>query len=408
MKTSIYLKKAVFSAAIGYFLNVIDLNLFILIKKESIMDIIKDRNVSNNVLLTDSSLILGIQMVGLLIGGIIWGLLADILGRKKVLLYSISFFIIGNLLTSYAHTIPHMIFYRFISGMGIAGELGLSLTLVLEDLSLKDRNKVSSFIVGIGFLGVPCAYIFYHYIIGDVNWRFMYQIIAALSFIIFLMRLGIKESGLFVKHQSNPLKFFIKIPLLKKLLYCLLCGLPAWYIFGILVAQSDTIGKDKIKFDNYNVGLAQALLFTCISISNLYLHKLLGYFKNYKKCLIFCYLGIFFIFVIYFSPLNNSAFSMYVLCGSIGLFGGFWTIVITIGTYQFGTNYRGTANAIIPNAIRAALYGINFLFINVFNVACHINITTSAFLTGILLILLTILGLYKITDTYNKNLDFTD
>ena len=113
---------AVVVAALGYFVDIYDLLLFTIVREPSLEGlgvILKDKDA----VLAASTKIINWQMLGLLIGGVLWGVLGDKKGRLSVLFGSIALYSVANFFTGYVQTVPQYAMARFIAGIGLAGEL---------------------------------------------------------------------------------------------------------------------------------------------------------------------------------------------------------------------------------------------------------------------------------------------
>src|SRR6185312_644352 len=117
---------AVIVAALGYFVDIYDLLLFGIVSTPSLKAI----GVPEAQLLHEKALLLNVQMVALLVGGLIWGALGDKRGRLSVLFGSILLYSIANIANGLVHTVPQYAMARFCAGIGLAGELGAGITLV--------------------------------------------------------------------------------------------------------------------------------------------------------------------------------------------------------------------------------------------------------------------------------------
>src|SRR5450631_2836265 len=192
---------AVIVAALGYFVDIYDLLLFTVVKKESMLQV----GATDASLLADSSRVINWQMIGLLLGGIGWGMLADKKGRLSVLFGSIILYSVANFLTAYIHTVNHYALCRFVAGLGLAGELGAGITLVSELLPQKKRGIGTSMVAGIGLFGAVAAYFTYK---ATNDWRLCYKIGGLLGIILLFLRIKVVESGMFnqVKEQKNIVK----------------------------------------------------------------------------------------------------------------------------------------------------------------------------------------------------------
>ena len=109
-------------------------------------------------LLNEGVYLLSIQMGGLLVGGILWGVLGDKKGRISVLFGSILIYSLANIANGFVTTVEQYAILRFIAGVGLAGELGVGITLVAEILPKEIRGYGTSLVAGVGMLGAVLAY----------------------------------------------------------------------------------------------------------------------------------------------------------------------------------------------------------------------------------------------------------
>ena len=160
-------------AALGYFVDIYDLLLFTIVREPSLQALGIDLTNGKQVLAA-STKIINWQMVGLLIGGIVWGIMGDKKGRLSVLFGSILLYSVANFLTGFVTTIDQYAHARFAAGIGLAGELGAGITLVSELLPKNKRGIGTSLVAGIGLFGAVFAYYTFAYTDGD--WRLCYKI----------------------------------------------------------------------------------------------------------------------------------------------------------------------------------------------------------------------------------------
>src|SRR5215831_765513 len=183
------LSLAVIVAALGYFVDIYDLLLFSIIRIPSL----KSFGLNDDQIAKDGLFIINIQMIGLLVGGIIWGILGDKKGRLKVLYASIILYSIGNIANGFVQTVDQYALVRFITGIGLAGELGAGITLVSELLPKEKRGLGTSLVSGIGIFGAVAAY----FISRVFDWRVCYFIGGGLGLILLILRISVFESGMF-------------------------------------------------------------------------------------------------------------------------------------------------------------------------------------------------------------------
>src|SRR5450432_1583679 len=122
---------AILVAALGYFVDIYDLILFSIVRVASL----KELGITGDALTDKGLFLINMQMVGMLLGGILWGVLGDRRGRVVLLFGSILLYSVANIANGLVQTVEAYAIWRFIAGVGLAGELGGSITLVSEVLT---------------------------------------------------------------------------------------------------------------------------------------------------------------------------------------------------------------------------------------------------------------------------------
>lgn len=394
-------------AALGYFVDIYDLLLFTIVKKPSMLGV----GSTDATMLVDSTRVINWQMTGLLLGGILWGVLADKKGRLSVLFGSIILYSIANFATGFVQTVDQYAACRFVGGLGLAGELGAGITLVSELLPKNKRGLGTSMVAGIGLSGAVAAYFTYQF---TDDWRLCYKIGGILGIGLLLLRVSVAESGMFnqAKEQKvargNFFMLFNNGKRLKKYVFAILIGLPTWYVIGILVNQSDRFGK--AMFDSTTIDSGRSIMFAyaAIAIGDMLVGVVSQYFKSRKKALLLYYMLTIVGLLLFFSNYNNSDMSMYSICALLGFSTGFWAIFVTMGAEQFGTNLRGTAATTIPNMVRGALPLINMLFLDLFQKSWGWSLINSGIVTGIVVMSVTLIAYYFTEETFHKDLNYVE
>lgn len=398
-------------AALGYFVDIYDLLLFTIVREPSLAGI--------GVVLSDtpqviaaSTKIINWQMVGLLIGGVLWGTIGDKKGRLSVLFGSIALYSVANFATGFVQTVDQYAWARFIAGIGLAGELGAGITLVSELLPKDKRGVGTSLVAGVGLFGAVFAYFVYKF---TNDWRLCYMIGGGLGIGLLLLRISVTESGMFhsLKEQvgiqkGNFFMFFNNGKRFKKYLLAILIGLPTWYVIGILVNLSNRFAGALYGENAIESGRAIMYAYVGIAIGDILIGLVSQYFKSRKKALLSFYLLCMLFLVLFFSSINNNDSTMYFICGMLGFSTGFWAIFITMGAEQFGTNLRATAATTIPNMVRGALPLINLMFLNLFQKTWGWSLIQSGIITGMVIMVITFIAFYFTEETFHKDLDFVE
>ena len=396
--------------ALGYFVDIYDLLLFTIVREPSLQDI--GINLSNaKEAIAASTKIINWQMVGLLIGGILWGTLGDKKGRLSVLFGSILIYSVANFITGYVQNIDQYAYARFAAGIGLAGELGAGITLVSELLPKEKRGVGTSLVAGIGLFGAVFAYFTYDF---TNDWRLCYKIGGVLGIGLLLLRVSLSESGMFKEtreknvSRGNILMFFNNAERFRKYMLAILIGLPTWFVIGILVNLSNRFASALYGENSVDSGRAIMFAYVGIAIGDILIGLISQYFKSRKKALYLFYFLCIISGILFFSPINDSDPIMYGICLALGFSTGFWAIFVTMGAEQFGTNIRATAATTIPNMVRGALPLLNLLFKNLFQDSWGWNLVNSGIVTGVIVMVIAIVAVYFTRETFHKDLNYIE
>lgn len=401
---------AVVVAALGYFVDIYDLLLFTIVREPSLKDLGVDLTNAKAVIAASTGII-NWQMIGLLIGGILWGVMGDKKGRLSVLFGSILLYSVANFITGYVTTIQHYAYARFFAGIGLAGELGAGITLVSELLPKNKRGIGTSLVAGIGLFGAVFAYFTYE---ATKDWRLCYKIGGALGVALLILRIRVAESGMFHEvrtkgvSRGNFLMFLTSATRFRKYMLAILIGLPTWYVIGVLVNLSNRFAEALYGPNHVVSGRAIMYAYAAIAAGDILIGFVSQYFKSRKKALYLFYALTIVSGILFFSPWNNSDVKMYIVCAALGFSTGFWAIFVTMGAEQFGTNLRATAATTIPNMVRGALPLINIMFKDVFQDTWKWPLVRSGIVTGIIVIVIALIAVFFTEETFHKDLNYVE
>jgi MFS transporter, putative metabolite:H+ symporter len=402
-KTITLLSIPVIVAALGYFVDIYDLLLFSIIRVGSL----KGLGLSDVAIDTDGKTIISIQMYGLLIGGIVWGIMGDKKGRLSVLFGSIILYSLANIANGFVQTVQQYSLCRFIAGIGLAGELGAGITLVSELIPKEKRGIATSIVAGIGLTGAVAAY----FISKVFDWRVCYYIGGGLGLMLLLLRVSVFESGMFknIQHsevsKGNFLMLFSSKKRLKKYLLSILIGLPTWYVIGILITFSKEFGVQFGIKETIVPGKAVMLAYVAISLGDLLIGFVSHAFKSRKKALYVFYAITIVSILLYFRQYNGTATNMYGICMLMGFGTGFWALFVTMAAEHFGTNLRATVTTTVPNMVRGSLPLMIFLFNSLKPQFGYIN---AAAVTGSIVMIIATSAVLLTEETFGKDLDFIE
>ena len=352
--------------------------------------------------------IINVQMFGLLLGGVLWGIIGDKMGRIKVLFGSILLYSIANFANAYVHDVNMYALVRFIAGIGLAGELGAGITLVTETLSKDKRGYGTTIVAVIGLFGAALAVM-----VAKYGWQNAYKVGGGLGILLLLLRLGTFESGMFKNMEQidvskgNMLILFNNWERFKKYLYCILIGAPLWYVVGVLVTLSPEFGKALGTIEPKGLNAGEGILYTYIGISagGVFAGVLSQITKSRKlTMMIFLLLSVVSV-VFYLNAKGITSHQFVWLCFFMGCCVGYWATFVTIAAEQFGTNIRSTVATTVPNFVRASLIPINLGFTVLVG---HYGMITSGYIMMVILTVIALFSLSQLKETFHKDLDYVE
>ncbi|WP_134088185.1 MFS transporter [Olivibacter sp. XZL3] len=390
-------------ASLGYFVDIYDLVIFSIVRVQSFKDI----GVSPESMRTDGEYVLNMQMIGLLLGGLLWGIIGDKFGRVRVLFGSILLYSLANMANSFVHDVDSYAWIRFIAGIGLAGELGAGVTLVSESMPREKRGYGTMLIAGIGVIGAIAAF----YTAEHFAWRNAYLVGGGMGLLLLFMRLGTFESGLFTDTaQKDVLKgrFFMLFQTKERFLrylYCMLIGLPIWFIVGILITQAPEFGIALGAAEALSAGKGIMYAYIGISLGDIFAGLYAQVTKSRKKAVFFFQLLIIVSSLWYLGSDGITAEKFSWLAFFMGFSVGYWATFVTIASEQFGTNLRATVATTAPNFVRGALVPSTFLFEWLVD---RFDIIHAAMMMVIFLSAVAMFALSQLKESFDKDLNYIE
>lgn len=393
-------------AALGYFVDIYDLVLFAIVRVESLKAI----GIAGKGLTDTGILLMDAQMIGLLCGGLLWGVLGDKRGRLSVLFGSIFLYSVANILNAFVQNVPQYAILRFIAGVGLAGELGAGITLIAEVMPKEHRGYGATIVATVGLLGAILA----GYIGNNYDFRTCYVIGGVMGVILLLLRIGVTESNMFKKiHQHNTVQkgsirlLFSNKDRVKRYITCILIGLPIWYAVGILVTLSPEFGHFMEIQGEVKTGTAIMYTYSGLALGDLICGLLSQFLKSRKKAVLL-YMLLSVLTIAWFLTLRGvSSDTFYWMYFVIGLCAGYWAIFVTIASEQFGTNLRATVTTSVPNFVRGAVVPITLLF-NLFRNTLQYDLVLSALGVAVVVFALSLWALSQMRETFGIDLNYLE
>ncbi|QEM11685.1 MFS transporter [Mucilaginibacter rubeus] len=396
---------AIIVASLGYFVDIYDLLLFSIVRIPSL----KSLGFTGAGAVAPGIFLLNVQMAGLMIGGICWGIWGDKRGRLTVLFGSILIYSLANIANAFVDTVSLYAVFRFIAGFGLAGELGAGITLVVELMPAQKRGYATTIIAGVGISGAIAA----HFVAVYFDWRTAFIIGGVLGILLLLLRISVSESGMFSESKKPGIRrgdffaLFTSRDRFVKYLKCILIGLPLWFGVGILITLSPEFSKELNVKGIVSAGTAVAVTYGGTVIGDICSGLLSQYLKSRVKVVaIFLTLTMAAISVYLFLQ-NLSLFQFYVVCAFFGFAAGYWVLFLTIAAEQFGTNIRATVATTVPNFVRGAVVPL-LLFFQYCRGLFNGSLVSAGIVIGALTLILAFWALFGIKESFGTNLDYTE
>jgi MFS family permease len=390
-------------AALGYFVDIYDLILFGIVRTASLMDL----GYAGDELTRHGIFLLNMQMIGMLVGGILWGVLGDLRGRISVLFGSIILYSLANIANGLVTNLEAYAALRFIAGVGLAGELGAGVTLVAETMSRENRGYGTMVVAGFGVLGAVLASL-----VGDFfTWRIAYFVGGGLGLLLLVLRIGVYESGMFEQAKAAEVKrgafhsLFTDARRALKYLCCILLGTPIWYVIGILVILSPEIARTLGV--QGTVTASRAIMFAYIGLSaGDFLSGFLSqYFRSRKRVILVFILAVQALSLVYLFSVGMSSTMFYALCLGLGTAAGYWAVFVTNASEQFGTNLRATVTTTVPNFVRGAVVPMTLSFDALRGPVGDVQ---AALIVGGVCTVLALLSLLVLREGYGEDLNYVE
>jgi putative MFS transporter len=401
-------------AALGYFVDVYDLVLFLIIGVKSIKGIGFQENI-----IEEFQTLLDIQMIGMLLGGIFWGILGDKKGRLSVLFGSIIMYSLANIANGFVDVFQDkdqaFLAYgilRFIAGFGLAGELGAGITLVSEVMSKEKRGYGTMIVASVGVTGAIVAAL-----VGKfLSWQTAYFIGGGLGLSLLALRIGVFESGMFEKSKrtdvahGNFFDLFKNKNIALKYLYCIIIGSPIWFVIGVLIGRAPEFAAEMGIIGTAVLEREYSIMFcyTGLVFGDIASGALSQLLKSRKKAFYIFYVFCMVQILIYLHLSDVSATVYYIMITLLGFSVGFWAMFVTVASEQFGTNLRSTTATTVPNFVRGSLVLIAMLFDYLRGPEKLGSLTSAALVVTAFLFLISFVAIYRLPETFGKDLDYVE
>ncbi|HQQ94494.1 MAG TPA: MFS transporter [Bacteroidia bacterium] len=408
------LNKLVLVAALGYFVDIYDLVLFGMERVASLQDILKesfpDPELRSAQVARIGSSLLSYQMIGMLLGGIFWGVLGDKKGRLSVLFGSIIVYSLANIANGLIHDTFWYAVLRFVSGFGLAGELGAGITLISETMKKEDRGIGTMVVASVGLFGAVVAG-FTTILLN--NWRLSYFIGGAMGLLLLFLRIGVFESGMFEQtkkkqevHMGNFFYLFSHPALVIKYFTIILIAVPVWFVMYFLVQFAPEMCRELGMVDGPREAKFPIMVaYIGITIGDVVSGVMSQILKSRRKVLLIFISLTLALTILYYLFAAQSLVIFYTLLFCIGFATGYWAVFMSSASELFGTNIRATVTTTAPNFVRGSVTLMSMAHASLKN---SMGWVSSSICIGSAVFLLAYLACFKLEETFHKDLHYTE
>ena len=389
-------------AALGYFVDIYDLVLFSIVRVPSL----KSLGLSGQDLVDQGVFLLNMQMAGMLIGGIIWGIMGDRKGRLQIMFGSIFLYSLANFANGLVDSLPAYAALRFLAGIGLAGELGAGITLVSEVLHKSIRGYGTMLVASVGVSGAILA----NLVASTFDWRNAFFIGGGLGLLLLITRISVAESGMFKAmdekislQRGNFLALFTDRQRFRRYLNSILIGVPIWFVVGVLITFSPEFAKALGTTGPVTAGNAVMYCYLGLVFGDLSSGLFSQAWKSRRKAVLLYLLLTIAAIALYFLQGSSTPSFFYGVCLLLGFASGYWAIFVTVAAEQFGTNLRATVATTVPNFVRGMVVPITLLFQQLKK---YFGLEAGALIVGAICIVAALFALKSLEETFHKDLDY--
>lgn len=145
-----------------------------------------------------------ITSLGMMVGAVVCGYLADKIGRKPVLIGTLLLFSVGNLLLTITPSVGWFIAVRFLTGVGLGGELPVAATIIADHFSGTQRARMLVLVDSFWAFGWILASLLSFLVMPKFGWRITVLITALMGFYALLIRRHLPDKTPAEKPNQRP------------------------------------------------------------------------------------------------------------------------------------------------------------------------------------------------------------
>jgi MFS family permease len=199
-------RRTLIAGGLGWMLDAMDVMLFSLVIAYLLREFSMDTRTAG--------FLNSLTLIASAIGGLLFGFLADRVGRTRALMASILVYSISSAACAFTHSIPQLAFFRFVLGMGMGGEWTTAAALIAETWRAEHRGKALGLMQSAYAIGEAIAALVVAIVLPHFGWRAVFLVGVLPALVVLWIRRGVPESELWkqraAKSQRTKLKTLLQ------------------------------------------------------------------------------------------------------------------------------------------------------------------------------------------------------
>jgi len=345
--TTLAERQTLLAGGLGWMLDAMDVMLYSLVLAFLIREFAMDTRTAG--------FLNSLTLLASAIGGLLFGWIADRVGRTRVLMAAIILYSIASAACGFSHSIPQLAAFRFLLGLGMGGEWTAGAALIAETWRPAHRGKALGLMQSAYAIGEAIAALVVAVVLPNFGWRAVFFVGVLPALLVFWIRRRVPEPAVWKARTQTNRSGFFRLLLSKDVfdVGLLATAMNACAMFGYWGLFTWIPAYLSLPVSQGGRGLS--LVKTTTFFLVLCLGKWLGY-------------ALFGFFADAFGRRRPYFIYLLIAAGLVPLYGSakssFWLLLLGPLVAFFGTGffsgYAAIASEIFPGEIRAAAMGLSY------------------------------------------------
>jgi MFS family permease len=188
-------RKSLIAGGLGWMLDAMDVMLYSLVLTYLMREFSMDTRTAG--------FLNSLMLVASAIGGFIFGILADRIGRTRALMASILVYSFASAACGFSHTIPQLATFRFVLGLGMGGEWTTGAALIAETWRAEHRGKALGLMQSAYAIGEAIAALIVLIVFPRLGWRAVFFVGVLPALLVLWIRRGVPESDIWKNRSAT-------------------------------------------------------------------------------------------------------------------------------------------------------------------------------------------------------------